>query len=122
MSLTALPGAKSLGEPKKPRAAYSFFFSEAIKRAQAERPGLGIGEYAVEAGARWRALSAEERRPYGAMALEDGRRYARERDAYLLAEGALRHTDTTESHAQTHAQHTHAQTHARTDTCLTSAA
>lgn len=88
------PGVKASGEPKKPRAAYIFFSSETVKRLQAEQPGLGIGEYATEAGARWRALSAEGRRPYEEMALEDARRYARERDAFLLAEGALQQTDT----------------------------
>jgi hypothetical protein len=80
-------GEKPAGLPKAPRSSYLCFCIVEIPRLRAEHPEWAFGEYAREAGTRWRAMSEAEKRPYEEQALEDQGRFARERDAYLLAQG-----------------------------------
>lgn len=85
-------GEKPADEPKKPRSSYLFFSVEETTKLRAQHPEWAFAEYSRQAGILWRALSAEERKVYEAMAHEDEKRYARERDAFLLAQGAILNT------------------------------
>ncbi|BDA50575.1 probable high mobility group protein B2 at N-terminal half [Coccomyxa sp. Obi] len=82
--------ARGIGQPKpdaggsspkvkRAKSAYIFFVSEKRPAVKADHPELGFGELTKKLGEMWKAMSAEEKAPYEAMAMEDKNRAGTER-------------------------------------------
>ncbi|KEG13890.1 putative high mobility group protein [Trypanosoma grayi] len=65
---------KDENAPKRPMSAYIFFANDFRKK----NPNLGVAETAKGAGAAWKNLSEDARKPFNAMAEKDKERYQRE--------------------------------------------
>ncbi|KAH8071416.1 hypothetical protein JL721_4394 [Aureococcus anophagefferens] len=74
--------AQGPGAPKGRRSAYIFFGN--AKRAEVKElhPDFSLGDVGRELGARWKALSDDDKKPYAALATADAERYDREMAAY----------------------------------------
>ncbi|RNF22024.1 putative high mobility group protein [Trypanosoma conorhini] len=66
--------AKDADAPKRSLSAYFFFTSDFRKK----HPELSVTETSKAAGAAWKALSEEMKKPYEALAQKDKERYQRE--------------------------------------------
>lgn len=72
-------------DPNAPKRALSAFilFSQAMRASiLAETPGASIGDVAKALGVKWKAISAEDRAPFDALAIEEKERYAAQMAAY----------------------------------------
>lgn len=72
--------------PKKPPSAY-FLYLQAIRASPEKRDDILHGEHdsskqSVLAAAKWRSMSAEEKRPFQEQAVRDKAEYERQRRAY----------------------------------------
>ena len=93
---THATAVKDPNKPKKPRSAYFLFFDSLYKSATAaasadstatststdgsdattmEKRPFELMEFGKQAGLKWKAMDAEQRRPYEEMAAESKRRY-----------------------------------------------
>lgn len=66
MHTTQLQATKAKGSPKakKPLSGYMLFAKEMRPKLKEESPDLTFGEVGKELGARWRALSDDEKAKY----------------------------------------------------------
>lgn len=71
---------KTGAEVKKPCPSYVHFCKEQWNEMKKERPELGFKDISNVLGAKWKNLSAEERRPYDA-------KYQQEKETYLKITG-----------------------------------
>lgn len=60
----ALPEEEAAEKPKKPASAYMLFSKEMRPTVVEENPDMSFGEVGRELGARWRALSDDEKAKY----------------------------------------------------------
>lgn len=67
--------------PKAPRSAYNFFVMQNRSNVQAECPKLRATEIMGELGARWKAISEEDKEKYVQLAADDRVRYEKEKGA-----------------------------------------
>ena len=65
--------------PKRATTAYFYYAGEMRERVKAENPDLKITEMAKVIGAKWKALSDDEKQKYNDMAEKDKERYAAEK-------------------------------------------
>lgn len=71
--------------PARPTSAYLFFCQDARAKIKAEKPDLSAKETMHELGARWNALTAEQRRPYEAKQATDKTRYETEKSGGVVS-------------------------------------
>jgi hypothetical protein len=67
------------GGPKRATTAYFYFTADMRERVKEENPGLKVTEIAKVIGAKWKALTEEEKQKYNDMADKDKDRYAQEK-------------------------------------------
>ena len=65
-------------KPKRPMSAFFFFANQNRIVLKKSNPEYGIKEVARGNSAAWKALSAEERKPYNEMVSKDRKRYEKE--------------------------------------------
>lgn len=78
----ATPSKKKKREqtgPKRPMSAYLYFCKDMREVLKKEKPELKANEATSEIGARWKALSEEQKKPYEARHLVDKQRYEAEK-------------------------------------------
>lgn len=77
-------------DPKKPKKAmtgYFHFMSACRKEAAASGRSISkVAEFTKECSVKWRALSADKRKPYDALAARDKERYAKQMRGYKAPE------------------------------------
>ncbi|CAJ1896816.1 unnamed protein product [Cylindrotheca closterium] len=73
---------KDPNAPKRGTTSFMYFSSEMRPKIKEENPDISFGDTGKELGARFRALSPEEKKKYEDMAAEDKIRYKGEMDAY----------------------------------------
>lgn len=67
--------------PKAPRSAYNFFVMKNRSGVQEECPRMKATEIMAELGARWKAISEEDKEQYAQLATDDRVRYEKEMQA-----------------------------------------
>ncbi|KAL2938991.1 High mobility group B protein 7 [Bienertia sinuspersici] len=78
-----LSKVKDPNMPKRPMGAYFVFMEEFRKVYKEEHPdSKGVKEVAKEAGARWKAMTDEEKKPYQDKAAELKAEYEKAMEAY----------------------------------------
>lgn len=78
----ATPSKKKKREqtgPKRPMSAYLYFCKDMREVLKKEKPELKANEATSEIGARWKALSEDQKKPYEARHLVDKQRYEAEK-------------------------------------------
>jgi len=80
---------KDPNAPKPPWNGYMFLTKECKPEMQAADPSLTLMDLGKVIGAKWRAMSVEEKKPFLDKASEDSVRYKREMDAYLLTAAGI---------------------------------
>ena len=80
----------AMGQPRKPKSAFLFFFQEQRPLLQQESPQLSLTDVTRTIGDRWNALDASSLRKYQVMAEEARAQYDREMQTYnnAVAEGS----------------------------------
>eukprot|EP00005_Dracoamoeba_jomungandri_P003491 CAMPEP_0174256806 /NCGR_PEP_ID=MMETSP0439-20130205/6003_1 /TAXON_ID=0 /ORGANISM="Stereomyxa ramosa, Strain Chinc5" /LENGTH=131 /DNA_ID=CAMNT_0015339581 /DNA_START=384 /DNA_END=779 /DNA_ORIENTATION=- len=73
---------KDPNEPKKPCSAFFQFSKEMRPKIKEENPDLSFGDLGRKVGEAWRALNAEDKKPYESLAAEDKKRYTKEITAF----------------------------------------
>ena len=73
---------KDPNAPKRGKSSFMFFSSEWRSKIKEENPDATFGELGKLVGAKFKSLSAEEKKPYEDMAEKDKARYAKEMAAY----------------------------------------
>lgn len=73
---------KDENAPKKPSSAYIFFGQSARASIKAKNPDMPPKEIMRELGVQWKAMSAEEKKPYEEMARKDKQRHEDELEVY----------------------------------------
>ena len=68
--------------PKRATTAYFFFTADMRERVKEENPDLKVTEIAKVIGAKWKALTDEEKQKYNDMADKDKERYADEKSTW----------------------------------------
>ena len=68
--------------PKRPTQAYIFFCKSQRDVVKRENPDMNGKNVTAELGARWKALSEDEKKPYLALVEEDKKRYESEKQNY----------------------------------------
>ena len=68
--------------PKRPTQAYIFFCKSQRDVVKRENPDMNGKNVTAELGARWKALSEDEKKPYLALVEEDKKRYENEKQSY----------------------------------------
>ncbi|KAL0211665.1 hypothetical protein RCL1_005291 [Eukaryota sp. TZLM3-RCL] len=66
--------------PRRNLSGYQYFCQEMRSELKSEHPDMKASEVMSELGRRWKAASAEERKPFEAKAAEDKLRYNREKE------------------------------------------
>lgn len=73
---------KDPNAPKRSLSAYMFFANENREDVRSDNPGITFGQIGKVLGERWKALSDEDRKPYGEKAEQDKKRYEAEMEAF----------------------------------------
>jgi len=73
---------KDPNAPKKHASAYFHFSKKTRPKIKEDNPTASFGEIGKLLGAAWKALPAEDKKPYEASAAEDKARYEKENKAY----------------------------------------
>ncbi|NP_001298193.1 high mobility group protein B3-like [Biomphalaria glabrata] len=74
---------KDVNKPKRATSAYFFFLAQCRKEAaKAGKAPTKIAEFTKEASEKWKALSADKKKPFEAAAADDKRRYETEMAVY----------------------------------------
>ena len=68
--------------PKRATTAYFYFTADMRERVKEENPDLKVTEIAKVIGAKWKALTDEEKQKYNDMADKDKERYADEKSTW----------------------------------------
>ena len=68
--------------PKRPTQAYIFFCKSQRDVVKRENPDMNGKNVTAELGARWKALSEDDKKPYLALVEEDKKRYESEKQSY----------------------------------------
>ncbi|GFZ48952.1 Non-histone chromosomal protein 6 [Saitozyma sp. JCM 24511] len=87
---TAAGKAKKVKDPNKPKralSAYMFFVQDYRERLKSENPDATFGEVGKLLGAKWKEMSAGEKKPYEDQAEKDKKRAAKEKGEYDSANG-----------------------------------
>jgi len=79
---------KDKNAPKRGRSAYIYFCEAERSEVKASNPNFGFGDIAKELADKWKQLSEDEKKPFGAKADRDKKRYEREKAAYEGKGGA----------------------------------
>lgn len=82
-------GPKDPAAPKRASGAYVFFTNEMRPKVLEEYPGIKFVDLGKELGARWRALTVEEKKRFEDMATEDKVRFQLEMQTYNANQQAL---------------------------------
>ncbi|ORX36139.1 high mobility group box domain-containing protein [Kockovaella imperatae] len=69
-------------KPKRALSAYMFFVQDYRDRIKSENPDVSFGEVGKLLGAKWKELSAAEKKPYEDKAEADKTRAAKQKAAY----------------------------------------
>merc|ERR1719204_1133324 len=72
--------------PKKPQTAYFMYSATVREELKKSDPTMKVTQVAKEAGARWRALSTEEKKPWQEKATAAKKEWQTKMDAYLASE------------------------------------
>jgi len=72
--------------PKKPQTAYFMYSATVREELKKSDPTMKVTQVAKEAGARWRALSAEDKKPWQEKATAAKKEWQTKMDAYLASE------------------------------------
>ena len=80
--------SKDPNAPKRARGSYVFFTKDERPKILKDDPEIKFIDLGHAMGERWRALSAEEKKKYEDLALEDKKRFAEEQEAYNAARQA----------------------------------
>ncbi|PRT55667.1 Non-histone chromosomal protein 6 [Wickerhamiella sorbophila] len=73
---------KDPNAPKRPMTAYMYYANEKREPTKTEFPDLGFGDVHKKIGERWKALSADDKKPYEEKAAADKKRYEDAKAAY----------------------------------------
>ncbi|GMM49143.1 high-mobility group nucleosome-binding protein [Starmerella bacillaris] len=68
--------------PKRPITAYMFYAQNERKNVNRDKPDAKFGEVGKIIGERWRQLDAEGKKKYEDMAVEDKKRYDKQKAEY----------------------------------------
>lgn len=68
--------------PKRPITAYMFYAQHERKNVNRDKPDAKFGEVGKIIGERWRQLDAEGKKAYEDMAVEDKKRYDKQKAEY----------------------------------------
>lgn len=68
--------------PKRPITAYMFYAQHERKNVNKDKPDAKFGEVGKIIGERWRQLDAEGKKTYEDMAIEDKKRYDKQKAEY----------------------------------------
>mmetsp|Transcript_322 Transcript_322/g.459 ORF Transcript_322/g.459 Transcript_322/m.459 type:complete len:815 (-) Transcript_322:58-2502(-) len=79
---------KDPNAPKRGTTSFMYFSSEMRPKIKAEKPDISFGDMGKEIGARFRALTPEEKKKYEDMAATDKIRYKKAMDAYKAKQKA----------------------------------
>ncbi|KAI8341308.1 non-histone chromosomal protein 6 [Chlamydoabsidia padenii] len=72
-------GVKNPDAPKRGLSAYMFFSQEQREKVKTDNPEASFGQIGKLLGAKWKALSDAEKKPYQDKADEDKKRYEDEK-------------------------------------------
>jgi len=78
--------SKKDGPPKKPQSAYFMFAASVREQIKAEFPKKKVTEIAKETGARWKAMSKEDKQPFNDRAAKAKAEHAVQMEAFLQKE------------------------------------
>jgi hypothetical protein len=74
---------KDANRPKRSTSAYFYFLAQCRKEAaKAGKPPTKIAEFTKDASEKWKALTADKKKPFEAAAAEDKKRYEQEMGVY----------------------------------------
>ncbi|KAH3682519.1 hypothetical protein WICPIJ_006510 [Wickerhamomyces pijperi] len=74
---------KDPNAPKRSLSAYMFFANENRDLVREENPGISFGGVGKLLGEKWKALTADEKKPYEEKAEADKKRYEAQKAQYL---------------------------------------
>lgn len=77
---------KNKDGPKKPKSAFLYYMKAERDNVKKANPSLSFGDVAKQLGAQWKALRAEHKAKYEALAKGDQERYAQENEARVNLE------------------------------------
>lgn len=80
-------GKKDPNKPKRALSAYMFFVQDWRERIKSENADAGFGDIGKLLGAKWKEMSANEKKPYEDKAKNDKDRAAREKADYAAVNG-----------------------------------
>jgi len=72
-------------KPKRALSAYMFFVQDWRERVKSENPDASFGDVGRLLGAKWKEMSAAEKKPYEDKAAADKQRSAKENAAYTAS-------------------------------------
>lgn len=93
---------KKVKDPNAPkRNQTAFFLWQSDNRSKIKQPGDTVADTAVRAGAMWKSMGEDEKRPYEQKSKEDKERYEREMRTYQTGGGGSKKDNTSTSKTTT---------------------